>query len=198
MKLARVFNLTHGRCSADFKSFYEVLSSRDGSLLGLDVGTRHVGVSVCDAGRHVAFPAFSYVRSHRIEDDRLAVHKQLRVMDAVGVVVGMPHVNAPLQKFITSYAAMLLDGYEDIEAVAFWDERYTSVISNDKMMQAAKRSHRRDARMRKNIIDQGAAAEILQETLDAIKIHSEELQAQGCEDVIHLGTHHAVTTKAEV
>lgn len=48
--LPRVFNLTRGRASPDFVGFYNTLGRKQGSLLGLDIGTRQVGVAVSDEG----------------------------------------------------------------------------------------------------------------------------------------------------
>lgn len=79
-------------------------------------------------------------------------------MNALGVVIGMPIARAEdeigdLPKFITAYSALLLNGL-DCPACAFWDESYTSVHANMKIQEAAKKAARRNARKRKQMVDE--------------------------------------------
>ncbi|MFL6801655.1 MAG: Holliday junction resolvase RuvX, partial [Sphingomicrobium sp.] len=61
----------------------------DGKLAGLDVGTRTIGVAVCDAGWHFAGPLETIRRTKFTRD-----LEQLRAIaereQAVGLVVGLP------------------------------------------------------------------------------------------------------------
>lgn len=87
-------------------------------------------------------------------------------MGAAGVIIGIPVARAgdksgDLTTFITAYSALLLNG-TDCAACAFWDESYTSVHANIKMQEAAKKSARRDARMRKQMIDEVGGQYFLQ------------------------------------
>ena len=132
--------------------------------LGLDPGSRRVGVSVCDSAGTVATPLTTLHRSGHSKRDAAAVAELAREYEVEIVVVGLPRS---------------LDGREGRSAlraraemrrlrrclsvpVVSWDERLTTVIAHRSLApQRAKGSRRR------GVVDQVAAAVILQSWLDA-------------------------------
>ncbi len=107
--------------------------------------------------RRVAFKSFAYCRA-TLEEDRHVVHRQMEQTGAAGIIVGIPLVrnwdcSGDLSKFIATYSALLLKGI-DCAGCAFWDESYTSIHANFKIQEATKKAARRDARLRKQMVDE--------------------------------------------
>lgn len=99
-----------------------------GCLLGIDFGTKRIGVAYCDALQIVATPLRNYRRGTLVEDERFfqAVISELTI---VGAVVGLPlHISGdPSRKSREArrFAAWL--GRKTGLPIAFQDERYSSV-----------------------------------------------------------------------
>jgi putative Holliday junction resolvase len=136
---------------------------RKGRVLGLDLGSRRIGVAVSDSGRRVASPVTTLARSGDQAADHLAVGTLLSEYDAVGVVVGLPltlsgEVGPVAQAVNDEVEAMTSELGIEIEVV---DERLTTVSAT-----GALRSGGRRARDQRGVIDQTAAAILLQTWLD--------------------------------
>lgn len=149
-------------------------TSKNVPILGVDVGTKHMGLSLSDPLHKIAFPLSSYV-SQTPQRDMSSIKSVLHSRH-VGVncaIVGMP-VAPPgkncdgLRTFIEAYAATVLGGV-GISAVAFWDETYSTALATEAFKNVAKTSQRRDHRFKKKAVDVGAATVILQDVLDLIQ-----------------------------
>lgn len=152
----RIYDLSQaGRASHQLPEFASYAAGA-APLLGMDVGTRHIGLALSDAGRHVAFAHSAYVRGTIAEDVarvRALVHRE-------GVrcaVVGMPVAplgkdSDSLQRFILAYASAVFE-HTPVHALAFWDESYTSVQAKDSVRESRKRSVQRDIGKRKKAVD---------------------------------------------
>jgi putative Holliday junction resolvase len=135
----------------------------EGRVLGLDLGSRRIGVAVSDAGQRVASPLTTLTRRGDLAADHRQVGKMVAEYEAVGVVVGLP---LTMSGDVGAAAAAVKDEAEamrstlgiDIEMV---DERLTSVSAA-----SALRSGGRRARDQRPVIDQTAAAILLQTWLD--------------------------------
>jgi len=135
-----------------------------GVLLGLDPGTRTIGVAASDRTRRLASPVETIRRTRWAADlARLKVIATER--EAVGIVMGWP-LNmddsiGPRAQAARQMAKNLIRGLH--LPVLLWDERLTSFAADDVMAQAGlKPAHRRDA------IDRAAAALILEAALAAM------------------------------
>ena len=138
---------------------------RDGDrLMGLDVGTKTIGLALSDVTRRIATPLETIRRTKFTQDaeDLIAIAAE---MEVAGLVIGLP-IN--------------LDGSEGARAqstrsfarnlaaltslpMAFWDERLSTQAAQRALLEAdASRKRRSD------LIDKMAAAYILQGALDRL------------------------------
>ncbi|MEM1396380.1 MAG: Holliday junction resolvase RuvX [Pseudomonadota bacterium] len=149
--------------AASFEKDATVFQDR-GALLGLDIGEKTIGVASCDPDRRLATPLETIARKKLTKDaERLAVLAHER--QVVGLVVGLPlNMNgdegprAQSSRSIAAHLSRLLE-----LPVAFWDERL-STVAVERDMIAADRSRAK----RKEVIDAGAAAFILQGAIDRL------------------------------
>jgi putative Holliday junction resolvase len=134
------------------------------ALLGLDFGTKTIGVAVSDTFRHVASPLETIRRTRfGVDAARLLVIATGR--EAGGFVVGLPRnmdgSEGPRAQSTRAFARNL-SGLTDLP-IAFWDERLSTVAAERALLEA-------DAsrRRRAEVIDQVAAGYILQGFLDRL------------------------------
>ena len=134
-----------------------------GKLAGLDVGTKTVGVAICDAGWHFAGPLETIRRTKFTKD--LEALKGIVAREAiVGMVVGLPlnmdGSDSPRTQSVRAFARNLAPlGLP----VLLWDERW-STRAVERAMIAADVSRARRAEK----VDALAAAHILQGAIDAL------------------------------
>jgi putative Holliday junction resolvase len=135
-----------------------------GALLGLDLGTKTIGVATSDPERRLATGVTTIRRSAFTADARqllaLAVERK-----AIGIVLGMP-INmdgsrGPRAQSTLAFARNLAKLTE--LPIGLWDERLsTAAVERDLIAADASR------RKRAAVIDQHAAAFILQGALDRL------------------------------
>ena len=134
-----------------------------GRLAGLDLGTRTIGVAVCDAGWSFATPRETLARRRGGKD--VAALAALATADALaGFVVGLPlnmdGSGGPRAQASRAFAAMLSPlGLP----VLLWDERWSTVAATRALIGQDMSRAKRAAR-----IDAHAAAHILQGAIDAL------------------------------
>ncbi len=137
---------------------------RGARLIGLDLGTKTIGVAMSDVERRIATPLETIARRRFTEDaDRLAA---LAARYGVGgLVLGLPinmdGTEGPRAQATRAFLRNL-GGPLPLPA-AFWDERL-STAAVERAMIAADASRRRRAAT----VDRAAAAYILQGALDRI------------------------------
>ena len=138
--------------------------------LGLDVGDRTIGVAVSDETGTVAggLPTLRRVGPRK---DVRAVAELIRRHDVGEVVVGLPR---RLDGGLGPQAQKVLAFMEDLRPsakvpVVPWDERFTSVVAEQALVEAD--VSRRD---RKALVDKVAAILILQNYLDYRKLAEAE------------------------
>jgi putative Holliday junction resolvase len=137
-----------------------------GSLIGLDLGTKTIGVAVCDPARRVATGVETIIRK-AFTADAARVLALAAERKTVGIVLGLP-VN--------------MDGSEGTRAqstrafarnlakltnlpIAFWDERLsTSAVERELIRADVSRAKRA------KVIDEHAAIFILQGALDRLAV----------------------------
>ena len=134
-----------------------------GKLAGLDVGTKTIGLAICDAGRHFAGPAET-IRRTKFTKDLEALRVFVQREHVVGVVVGLPlsmdGSDSPRTQSVRAFARNLAAlGLP----ILLWDERW-STQAVERAMVAADVSRARRAEK----IDALAAAHILQGAIDAL------------------------------
>ena len=134
-------------------------------LLGLDVGTKTIGLALSDTRRVIASP-LETLRRRRFRDDAAALFALVDRHDVGGLVIGLPLTLAgrdgPRTQSTRQFARNVL-ALRDLPA-AFWDERLSTAAVTREMI-AADLTRRRRA----EIVDRVAAAYILQGFLDAAR-----------------------------
>lgn len=138
------------------------LLTRDQRLLGLDLGTKTIGLALSDLSRTVATPLHTIARTKFTKD----VQELFGVIDKHGVgglVIGLPvsmdGTEGPRCQSVRQFATNLL-ALRDLP-VAFWDERLSTAAVTRTLLEAdASRKRRAE------VVDKMAAAYILQGALD--------------------------------
>lgn len=131
--------------------------------MGLDLGSRRIGVAVCDSGWTLASGVTTVHRQGDRRSEHRAIASLVAEYEAIGVVVGMP-----LSMSGQAGPAALAVG-EEVEQlrehlgvpVGTVDERLTTVQAS-----GALRAGGRSAKRQRDVIDREAAAAILQTWLD--------------------------------
>lgn len=136
-----------------------------GVLLGLDVGEKTIGVATCDPDRRVATPVETIRRKKFTPDGERLLHLAAE-RRAVGLVVGLPlnmdGTEGPSAQRARAFVRNLAR-LTDLPA-AFWDERMsTAAIERDLIALDTSRARRAE------IIDESAAAFILQGAIDRLR-----------------------------
>ncbi|HET7652324.1 MAG TPA: Holliday junction resolvase RuvX [Acidimicrobiales bacterium] len=135
-----------------------------GRVLGLDLGTKRIGVAVSDPDRRVATPIEVVARSGDRQRDHRAIAGLVQEWEAERVVVGLP---LSLDGSTGPAAQAALAEVDELAAVVgvpvdTADERMTSVTANRALDALDVRGP-----ARRKIVDKVAAAVILQSWLDA-------------------------------
>lgn len=138
---------------------------RDQRLLGLDLGTKTIGLALSDVSRSIATP-YGTIRRTKFTADATEL---LRIVDKEGVgglVLGLPVEMSGQEgsrcQSARAFAANLMK-LRDLP-MAFWDERLSTAAVTRTLLEA-------DAsrRRRAEVVDKMAAAYILQGLLDAVR-----------------------------
>lgn len=133
------------------------------SALGLDVGSKRIGVAGCD-GLGLLATGLTTIERTSFEQDVQKLREWVEHRQAQLLVVGLPYsMDGTLgtqAKRVQNFANRLSKALQ--LPVEYVDERLTSVEAEE-LIKAQKRSHFRD----KGLIDRKAAAIILQQWLDA-------------------------------
>lgn len=144
---------------------------RGGALMGLDPGTRTIGVAVSDGLRMTA-TALTTIRRRKFAQDAEALAGIARERSIAAVVVGLPRnmdgSEGPRAQSARAFAGNIADRLG--VPVALWDERLSTAAAERTLLEA-------DAsrRRRAEVIDSLAAQHILQGALDRLAF------AGGCE-----------------
>ncbi|HEY2533875.1 MAG TPA: Holliday junction resolvase RuvX [Xanthobacteraceae bacterium] len=142
----------------------ELLPAR-GALIGLDLGTKTIGVAASDPDRRIAAPVETIMREKFAVDARRILELTLE-RRAVAIVLGLPinmdGTEGPRAQSTRAFARNLAK--LTALPIALWDERL-STVAVERALIAAEASRAR----RKAVIDQHAAAYILQGALDRLR-----------------------------
>lgn len=131
-------------------------------ILGLDVGSRTIGVAVSDE-LGVAAHGVTTLQRRGTKKDVNQVLELVRKYDAERVVVGMPYEMDGTDGPRATRVRVLFDALKAAGLAADeWDERYSTVEAEEVLLRANVSRARR-----KEVIDQMAAQVILQGWLDA-------------------------------
>ncbi|HEX7168472.1 MAG TPA: Holliday junction resolvase RuvX [Acidimicrobiales bacterium] len=147
----------------------EVSGARQGRVIGIDLGSKRIGVAISDSDGAMALPYDVVHRSGDRAKDHRAVAALAEEAGAVMVVVGLP---LSLDGGVGPAAQAALDEAGEMRAtlglpVETFDERLTTVSADRSLVQMKMRA---DARRR--VVDKVAAAVMLQAWLDSRRARS--------------------------
>ena len=134
-------------------------------LLGLDVGTKTIGMALSDVSRSIATP-YETIRCTKFTEDAKLIGTAIDANGVGAIVIGLP-INldgseGPRAQSTRAFARNLAK-HVDLPLV-FWDERLsTAAVERHLIESDASRKRRAE------VIDRMAAAYILQGALDRLK-----------------------------
>jgi putative Holliday junction resolvase len=138
-------------------------------LLGLDPGTKTIGLAISDSALAVASPLETIKRARFTQDaERLAaVCRDYKVGGLVfGLPVNMDGSEGPRCQSVRALARNLVEKAGFTQPVAFWDERLSTAAVERFLVSEADMTRKRRA----EVVDKMAAAYILQGALDALAV----------------------------
>jgi putative Holliday junction resolvase len=134
-----------------------------GRLMGLDVGTKTIGIAFCDAGWSFATPA-ELIRRAKFTADLEKLRALIVQQNVTGLVVGLPlnldGTDSPRTQSVRAFARNL----KPLERpILLWDERWSTQAVTRTLIDAdTSRAKRAE------LVDKMAAAYILQGAIDAL------------------------------
>ena len=144
------------------EEFQKALQAK-GRLLGLDIGSKTIGMALCDAGWSIATAAETIERKKFSKDfDRIKT--LIGEQNIVGIVSGLPVSLDGSQSPQTQATRSFVQNLKPLEIpILFWDERWsTQAVERDLIASDVSR------KKRTKVIDQMAAAYILQGAIDRL------------------------------
>jgi putative Holliday junction resolvase len=152
--------------STDLSTFATALP-QGGRLAGLDVGTKTIGIGLCDAMWTIASPAET-IRRTKFSVDRALLRDLIAKQQVKGLVIGLPlnldGSDSPRTQSVRAFSRNLADlGLP----ILLWDERWSTQAVTRTLIDAdASRARRAE------LVDKMAAAYILQGAIDALASRS--------------------------
>ena len=136
---------------------------QQGRLLGLDIGSKTVGLALCDAGWSIATAAKTVTR-RKFSKDLEQIKKVITEQHVKGLVAGIPLNLDGTQSKQTQASKAFAQNLRALELpILLWDERWsTQAVERDLIASDVSR------KKRGKVIDQMAAAYILQGAIDGL------------------------------
>lgn len=131
-------------------------------LLGVDLGSKTIGIALSDVGRSIATP-MQTLRRRKFSEDIVLIAAIIAEQNVGGIIVGLPvNMNATEGPRAQSARAFAKNLNKHLKLpVALWDERLSTAAAERMLIDAdASRARRAE------LIDKIAAAYILQGALD--------------------------------
>tara|TARA_B100000674_G_scaffold467607_1_gene452702 strand:+ start:1315 stop:1788 length:474 start_codon:yes stop_codon:yes gene_type:complete len=151
----------------DVYEFSNELQSNN-SLIGLDLGTKTIGVAVSDTILSVATP-IKTIKRKKFSLDTENLLEIISTKNCCGVIIGLPKnmdgSEGPRAQSTRAFARNFSTKTEI--PITFWDERLSTVAAKKALLEADTTRKRRA-----EVIDHVAAAYILQGFLDRLKVLS--------------------------
>ncbi|MBL8642436.1 MAG: Holliday junction resolvase RuvX [Rhodospirillaceae bacterium] len=139
--------------------------AKNQAVLGLDLGTKTIGLAISDVGLMIASPLTTIART-KFTKDFAALEKVIAERQVGALVLGLPvemdGTEGPRVQATRSFADEVLKR-RDIP-IAFWDERLSTAAVQRMLTDEADLSRKRRA----EVVDKMAAAYILQGMLDSL------------------------------
>lgn len=134
------------------------------AVMGLDLGTKTIGLAVSDTGRRIGTP-LATIRRRGFKADAADLLARARARGIGGLVLGLPRNmdggEGPRCQSVRAFARNLAS-LTDLP-ITFWDERLSTVAAERALIEAETSRKRRA-----EVIDHVAAGYILQGLLDRL------------------------------
>jgi putative Holliday junction resolvase len=148
--------------TTDRAAFREALP-QGGRLIGMDVGTKTIGLALCDAGWTIASAAHTIARG-KFTRDKATLAAFMDEQQVKGAVIGLPlnldGSESPRSQASRAFARNLADLGRPI---LLWDERWSTQAVTRTLLEAdASRARRGE------LVDKLAASYILQGAIDGL------------------------------
>jgi len=138
--------------------------SNNSALMGLDLGSKTIGVAISDGLRAVATPLKTIKRTKFSEEVKI-LFNLIAEREISGIILGLPKnmdgSEGPRCQSTRAFARNIIR-FKDFP-IAFWDERLSTVAAEKALLEADINRKRRS-----EVIDHVAASYILQGALDRI------------------------------
>jgi putative Holliday junction resolvase len=140
-------------------------------VLGVDLGSRRIGLAATDPSGVLASPHGTLVRAEDPIDDHRAILAAAAAIGADRIVVGLPRslsgeLGRAAETVLTEVEALRELARPDTITVETYDERFTTMIAQQGLRAAKPRRNAR-RRAQREEIDAAAACVILQSWIDA-------------------------------
>lgn len=138
-------------------------------VLGIDLGSKRVGIAVSDRSGTIATPLCVIERGASQRIDHTEIDRLVREEEAVAIVVGLPLNMDGTAGKAAEAALREVDRMATVVGVPVYvhDERLTTVEADRVLMEQKMR-----AQARRRVVDKVAAAVILQSWLDARRLET--------------------------
>ncbi|NQU57469.1 MAG: Holliday junction resolvase RuvX [Rhodospirillales bacterium] len=134
-------------------------------LMGLDIGSKTVGLALSDVTRMIASPLLTIKRS-KFTADAVELEALIDTHEVAGLILGLPismdGSEGPRCQSTRQFATNLLERRDIM--LSFWDERLSTAAVQRVLIGQADMTRKRRA----EVVDKAAAAYILQGALDAM------------------------------
>lgn len=148
----------------EIKEFKRILPPYK-ALLGVDYGSKRMGIAVSDLLRHIA-SSYKIIQRTTWQRDVAELKKIITEKEIGGIVYGLPlqmnGAEGDIAAEVRAFAAKLAKEI-DLPYI-FWDERLSSAAVENFLIKEVDLSRRK----RQKVLDASAAAYILQGALDAL------------------------------
>jgi putative Holliday junction resolvase len=137
---------------------------KKGRLMGLDLGTKTIGLALSDVERRLASP-LDTIRRVKFSTDADTLLKRLKEFDVLAIVIGLPlNMDGSDGPRVQATRAFMRNLSKlSPMAYVYWDERLsTAAVTRELISQDVSRAKRAE------VVDRMAAAYILQGALDRL------------------------------
>lgn len=147
------------------------MTAGPGRVLGVDLGSRRIGLAATDPSGVLASPYATLARAGDVADDHRAIVAAAREVGADRIVVGLPRslsgaLGAAARSALAEIEALTELARAQAIEVDTYDERFTTMIAKLALRDANPRRNKR-RRAQREQVDAAAAAVILQSWVDA-------------------------------
>ena len=147
-----------------FEEFVQILP-KGASIIGLDLGTKTIGVAISDRLWSVATPRETISRK-KFTNDWQSIKAISDQVEAGGIILGLPMNMDGSEGPKCQSTRHFAKNFSNIVSlpITFWDERLTTVEAERSLLSADL-----SRKKRKRVVDSVAAVLILQNLLDRLK-----------------------------